>query len=100
MEEIKRARVPFPRTAQARTQETAEARATQAADEAKRAARARAKKRPRLDNTGAVAFRGNALTGAALDGRKDLPPKFSNLPPKTAMANRAARLAATYAKPV
>lgn len=93
MSEIKRGQVPWKRSV---ATQNAELRPTAA--EAKVAA-AKRRERPLLDPSNAVAFRGNLMTGEALDARKDLPPQGHNPPPREARAKRRAALAKTYARP-
>lgn len=96
MEEIKRGRVPFRRTTPPQTgpnQEVGALAAQQQPDAIK------LRKAPKLKRATEAAFRGNKLTGATLDARKDLPPFGFNPSPKHVYAKNAEKMAKTYAPP-
>ncbi len=96
MSEIKRGQVPWKRTV---ATPSAEVRSTSAAEAQAKLAASRRKARPLLDPANAVAFRGNLMTGEALDARKDFPPQGYNPPPSEMRAKRRVSLSKTYSRP-
>jgi hypothetical protein len=97
MVEINRARVPFRRSGPPQPTTTAK---VQTPNEVGQTTETKAKKtRPTLDNSTAVAFVGNALTGATLDARKDLPPFGFNPAPREILTVREQTIAPTYFRP-
>lgn len=96
MSEIKRGQVPWKRSV---ATPAPRPEALQAAEARAKVQAARRRERPLLDPANAVAFRGNLMTGEALDARKDLPPQGFNPSPAEVRARRRATLAKTYARP-
>lgn len=103
MDEIKRGRVPWRRPTAPELTPRGPAGTKGAQDPeilGARAAKTRSTPRPVLDNANAVAFKGNALTGAAsIDNRKDLPPFGWNPAPKAILARRRDKIEPTFARP-
>lgn len=98
MSEIKRGQVPWKRSVP-NPNARPEASSVEQAQAQARLAAAKRRERPLLDPANAVAFRGNLMTGEALDARKDLPPQGYNPPPKEARMKRRATIGKTYARP-